>query len=83
MLAMLTVRQHQKMRSYFFTPNVDHSPTHRKGRKHMLSVERLTEEQRQQLIDRVAKAFSDILSDKYECKVNWRFEKKSGVDSKK
>lgn len=49
----------------------------------MLSVERLNDEQRQQLIDRVAKAFGDILSDKYECKVTWRFEKKSGVDSKK
>ena len=49
----------------------------------MLSVERLNNEQREQLIDRVAKAFSDILSDKYECKVTMRFEKKSGVDSKK
>ena len=49
----------------------------------MISVERLNDEQRQQLIDRVAKAFGDILSDKYECKVTWRFEKKSGVDSKK
>ena len=39
----------------------------------MLSVERLNEEQRRQLIDRVAKAFSDILSDKYECKVHWQF----------
>lgn len=49
----------------------------------MLCVERLNEEQRQQLIDRVAKALSDIMSDKYECKVTWRFEKKSTVDSKK
>lgn len=49
----------------------------------MLSVERLNEEQRQQLRDRVADALSAILSDKYECKVHWRFVKKSEMENSK